>query len=465
MSAKVQTSSAQRAGGSPPPAGPTELNQLNAIDAARGIREGVFTSEQLVQSCLDQIRAADETVRAWAFLDLEHALKQARAADEWRLEGKTLGALHGVPVGIKDIIDTADMPTENGTVLHKGRAPHEDATVVASLRAAGAVILGKTVTTECAYFAPGKTRNPHNPEHTPGGSSSGSAAAVAAGMVPLALGSQTNGSTVRPAAFCGVYGFKPTHGLIPRHGMLALSRTLDHVGLFARTIEDIALLAEQLTGYDERDRDTRPRARIPFGAIAAEEPPLLPMIAFVKTPLWNRVEDETKQALAELVGELGDRVEEMELFPLAAEAWDWHRTIMEAEMAANLEREWQRGREQLSDTLRSLLERGREVRAVDYQRALSRIPLMQETFEELFIQRYDAILTPAAAGTAPVGLSSTGDPSFCTLWTLCGLPAISLPLMQGSNGLPLGVQLVGRRGYDARLLRTARWLVDHVTAE
>jgi Asp-tRNA(Asn)/Glu-tRNA(Gln) amidotransferase A subunit family amidase len=465
MSAKGRKSGAQRAGGSPPPAGTPELNQLNAIDAARGIREGMLTSEQLVQSCLDQIQAADDTVRAWAFLDPEHALNQARVADQRRLEGKTLGALHGVPVGIKDIIDTADMPTENGTVLHKGRAPHEDATVVASLRAAGAVILGKTVTTECAYFAPGKTRNPHNPKHTPGGSSSGSAAAVAAHMVPLALGSQTNGSTVRPAAFCGVYGFKPTHGLIPRHGMLALSRTLDHVGLFARTIEDIALLAEQLTGYDERDHNTRPRARIPFGAIAAEEPPLPPMIAFVKTPLWNRVEDETKQALAELVGELGDRVEEVELFPLAAEAWDWHRTIMEAEMAANLEREWQRGREQLSDTLRSLLERGREVSAVDYQRALSRIPLMQETFEELFTQRYDAILTPAAAGTAPVGLSSTGDPSFCTLWTLCGLPAISLPLMQGKNGLPLGVQLVGRRGYDARLLRTARWLVDHVTAQ
>jgi Asp-tRNA(Asn)/Glu-tRNA(Gln) amidotransferase A subunit family amidase len=465
MSAKRRKSGAQRAGGSPPPAGTPKLNQLNAIDAARGIREGMFTSEQLVQSCLDQIQAADEMVRAWAFLDPEHALNQARTADEWRLEGKTLGALHGVPVGIKDIIDTADMPTENGTVLHKGRAPHEDATVVASLRAAGAVILGKTVTTECAYFAPGKTRNPHNPKHTPGGSSSGSAAAVAAHMVPLALGSQTNGSTIRPAAFCGVYGFKPTHGLIPRHGMLALSRTLDHVGLFARTIEDIALLAEQLTGYDERDHDTRPRARVPFGAIAAEEPPLPPTIAFIKTPMWDRVEDETKQALAELVGELGDRVEEVELFPLAAEAWDWHRTIMEAEMAANLEREWQRGRDQLSDTLRSMLERGREVRAVDYQRALSRIPLMQETFEELFIQRYDAILTPAAAGTAPAGLSSTGDPSFCTLWTLCGLPAISLPLMQGSNGLPLGVQLVGRRHFDARLLRTARWLVDHVTAE
>jgi Asp-tRNA(Asn)/Glu-tRNA(Gln) amidotransferase A subunit family amidase len=465
MSAKERASGAQRAGGSPPPAGTPQLNQLNAIDAARGIRDGMFTSEQMVQSCLDQIQAADDTVHAWAFLDPEHALNQARAADQRRLEGKTIGALHGVPIGIKDIFDTADMPTENGTVLHKGRAPREDATVVASLRAAGAVILGKTVTTECAYFAPGKTRNPHNPEHTPGGSSSGSAAAVAAHMVPLALGSQTNGSTIRPAAFCGVYGFKPTHGLIPRHGMLALSRTLDQVGLFARTIEDIALFAEQLTGYDERDPDTRPHARIPFGAIAAEEPPLPPMIAFVKTRLWDRVEDETKQAFAELVGELGDRVEEVELFPLAAEAWDWHRTIMEAEMAANLEREWQRGREQLSDTLRSLLERGREVKAVDYQRALSRIPLMQETFEELFTQRYDAILTPAAAGTAPAGLSSTGDPSFCTLWTLCGLPAISLPLMQGSNGLPLGVQLVGRRHYDVRLLRTARWLVNYVTEQ
>jgi len=465
MSAKGRTSGAQRARGSPPPAGTPELNQLNAIDAARGIREGMFTSEQLVQSCLDQIQAADDTVRAWAFLDSEHALNQARVADQWRLEGKTLGALHGIPVGIKDIFDTADMPTENGTVLHKGRTPREDATVVTSLRAAGAVILGKTVTTEFAYFAPGKTCNPHNPEHTPGGSSSGSAAAVAAHMVPLALGSQTNGSTIRPAAFCGVYGFKPTHGLIPRHGMLALSRTLDQVGLFARTIEDIALLAEQLTGYDERDHDTQPRARIPFGSISAEDPPLPPMIAFIKTPLWNRVEDESKQAFAELVGEMGDRVEEVELYPLASDAWDWHRTIMEAEMAANLEREWQRGREQLSDTLRALLERGREVKAVDYQRALSRIPLMQETFEELFIQRYDAILTPAAAGTAPAGLSSTGDPSFCTLWTLCGMPAISLPLMQGSNGLPLGVQLVGRRGYDARLLRTARWLVNHVTAE
>jgi len=239
----------------------SRLEWLSATDAARALAEGAVSSEQLVEACLARIRAAEPEVQAWQFLDPEHALVQARARDLDRSEGRPCGALHGVPIGIKDIIDTADMPTEDGTVLHAGRTPDRDATVVATLRAAGAVILGKTVTTECAYFHPGKTRNPHNSAHTPGGSSSGSAAAVAAGMVSLALGSQTNGSVIRPAAFCGVYGFKPTHGLIPRHGILKLSRTLDHVGFFGRTLEDIALLAEQLVGHDERDPDTRPRAR------------------------------------------------------------------------------------------------------------------------------------------------------------------------------------------------------------
>ncbi len=339
-----------------------------------------------------------------------------------------------------------------------------DATVVAWLRAAGAVIMGKTVTTECAYFSPGKTRNPHHPEHTPGGSSSGSAAAVAAGMVPLALGSQTNGSTIRPAAFCGVYGFKPTHGLIPRHGILRLSRALDHVGVFARTLEDIALACESLTGYDERDPDTRPRASIPFREIAAQDPPFPPRFAFVKTPVWDRAEAETGEAFGELTAELGDAVEELELPASARAAWDWHRTIMAAEMAANLDAEWEKGRDRLSARLRELLARGREVRALDYQQALARIPLLNESFEELFL-RCDAIVTPAAPGTAPRGLDATGDPAFCTLWTLCGMPAISLPLMRGANGLPLGVQLVGPRAGDARLLRTARWLAARVAAD
>src|SRR5882724_9692344 len=216
----------------------TNLNSLSASEAARLIRDGIISSEQLVEACLARIREIDAQVQAWAFLDADYALKQARAADALRLEGKPIGPLHGVPVAIKDIFDTADMPTEYGSPIYAGRTPSRDATVVSMLRAAGAVILGKTVTTEFAYFFPGKTRNPHNPEHTPGGSSSGSAAAVGANMVPLAIGSQTNGSTIRPAAYCGVVGFKPTHGLIPRHGILLLSRTLDHVGLLARSVDD-----------------------------------------------------------------------------------------------------------------------------------------------------------------------------------------------------------------------------------
>jgi Asp-tRNA(Asn)/Glu-tRNA(Gln) amidotransferase A subunit family amidase len=436
----------------------TNLHLLSATEAARLIRDGVISSEQLVEACLARIGEVDARVQAWAFLDADYALEQARTADERRLSGQPVGPLHGVPVGVKDIFDTSDMPTECGSVLYAGRTPSRDATVVSLLRAAGAVIMGKTVTTEFAYFSPGKTRNPHNPEHTPGGSSSGSAAAVAASMVPLAIGSQTNGSTIRPAAYCGTIGFKPTHGLISRHRVFALSRTLDHVGLFARSLDDMALLAEQLTGYDEDDPDTRPRARIPFIKIGAEEPPLAPMFSFVKTPAWERADNDTKEGFAELIERLGSQVEEVELFPSADDAWQWHQAIMGAEMAHNLEREWQNGRDRLSEQLRAQIERGREVGALDYLRALSRIAPMNESFLELFEQRYDAILTPAAPSAAPKGLASTGDPAFCTLWTLCGMPAISLPLLQSSDGLPIGVQLVGPRFGDARLLRTARWL-------
>ena len=260
------------------------------------------------------------------------------------------------------------------------------------------------------------------------------------------------------AAYCGLVGFKPTHGLISRHRALMLSRTLDHVGLFARSVDDIALLTEQLTGYDENDPDTQVRARVPFTAIAAEEPPLAPMFGFIKTPIWERTDDDTKEGFVEIVEQLGEQVEEVELFSLARQAWEWHQTIMSAEMAVNLDREWDKGRDRLSEQLRTQLERGREVRAVDYQRALRRIPSVYEVFTELFEQRYDAILTPAAPSAAPKGLDATGDPSCSTLWTLFGMPCVTLPLLENTNGLPIGVQLVGPRGGDARLLRTARWL-------
>ena len=441
-----------------------ELWQLSAAEAARLIQAGRMTSVELVEACLARIRDTEPRVEAWTFLDPDHAVTQAKASDEWRLSGRPIGGLHGVPVGLKDIIDTADMPTENGSALHAGRTPSRDAAVVERLRAAGAVIMGKTVTTEFATRAPGKTRNPHNPAHTPGGSSSGSAASVAAGMVPLALGSQTGGSTIRPGSYCGVFALKPTHGLVSRHGMFQLSWSLDHVGLFARTAEDLALLLEEVAGYDERDPDTHPRGRLPYRAVALENPPIEPRFGFFKTGRWSRMAADAQAALGELVEHLGARVEEFDLSAGPDELGEWHRAVMDAELAINLKREWETGRERLSAGLRARIEHGHEVRALEYLRAKAAVEPLRATFTELFEQRYDAILTPAAEGTAPVGLESTGEPTFNTLWTLLGLPAVSVPLLQGANGLPLGVQLVGPRHGDARLLRTARWLAASVIA-
>jgi Asp-tRNA(Asn)/Glu-tRNA(Gln) amidotransferase A subunit family amidase len=437
------------------------LCALSLAQAAEDIREGRISSAELVADCLARIAAVDPEVQAWAFLDPGHALRQAEAADLHRKQGKALGPLHGVPVGIKDIFDTGDMPTELGSPLWAGRTPRRDAAAVARLRAAGAVILGKTVTTEYAYRHPGKTTNPHDAGRTPGGSSSGSAAAVAAHMVPGAIGSQTNGSVIRPAAFCGVVGFKPTHGLIARSGALLLSRTLDHVGVFARGVADVALLAQLLIGFDEDDPDTRPLAPPPLAAVAASAPPLPPRLAFVRTPVWDRAEAVTREAFAELVAALGEAVAEVELGASFAGATDMHRTIMEVEMAHNLHRDYEKGRDRLSPDLRGLIERGRRRPAVDYLAAVAGIRSLNAAIDPVF-DEFDAILTPAAPGEAPRGLGTTGDPVFCTLWTYLGTPAVTLPLLQSPAGMPLGVQLVARRDHDARLLRTARWLVERL---
>ena len=270
--------------------GDGNLTTLTAIEAAEKIAGGEISAEAYTGACLDRIAAIEDKVRAFAHLDPKDALAQARALDERRRNGHAIGPLHGIPVGIKDIFDTADYKTECGSPLLKGRQPMRDCTAVARLREAGAVIIGKTVTTEFAYFHPGPTRNPHDLERTPGGSSSGSAAAVAAGMVPLAIGSQTNGSVIRPAAFCGVYGCKPTHGTISRHGALQLSRALDHVGVFARSLADTALILDVLAGYDPNDSDTRPVAAPAFLGTVAEDPPMPPRIAFVRTPVWHKAD-------------------------------------------------------------------------------------------------------------------------------------------------------------------------------
>lgn len=440
-------------------AGDFELWRLSATEAAEALAGGEISAEELTAACLDRIAATEDGIGAWAYLDPDHALGQAREADARRRRGDPLGPLHGLPVGVKDIFDTADMPTEDGTVLHAGRRPREDATVVSLLRQAGAVILGKTVTAELAVYAPGKTRNPHAPDRTPGGSSSGSAAAVAAGMVPLALGTQTNGSMIRPASYCGVFGYKPSHGAISRAGVLALSRRLDHVGAFARSARDLALLAQPLMTFDARDPDMRPRPASDVTAVVAQEPPVAPRLAFVRGPTWDRTDPGLRGAFGDLVEALGERVGETELPSPFDRALELHRTIMEADLALSLADEYERGSDQLSAILRGMIERGRTTLAIDYNRALARTDVLNALLDEVFAF-HDAILTPAATGEAPPGLESTGDPAFCTIWTLCGLPAVTVPLLSGPNGLPIGVQLVGARGDDARLLRLARWLAE-----
>ena len=439
----------------------TDLNLLSAAEAARLIKDGQISSEELVQDCLNRIAAVDDTVQAWAHLNPDYVLEQARMSDKHRRSGAPIGPLHGVPVGIKDIFDTADFPTEYGTPIYAGRQMVEDATVVARLRQAGAIIMGKTVTAEFAVLSPGKTTNPHDASRTPGGSSSGSAAAVAAGMVPLSVGTQTNGSVIRPASYCGVVGYKPSFGLISRQRVLRTSRNLDHVGVFARTLEDTAIIAESLIGVDAMDPDTVILPCPDLVAKVSEEPPMPPRFAYVKGPAWDQCDASTHEAFGELVDALGDRVEVVDLGDVYDEVFQWQRIVMEADIAKNLGETYQQHGDAFSPVLSEMIERGRKVPAVDYSLALDRQDMFAKAFYAVFAE-FDAIITPAATGEAPVGLDSTGNPACATLWTFAGMPSLTLPILQGEAGMPLGVQMVTARGDDARLFRNASWLMAHL---
>ncbi|HWV54918.1 amidase [Pseudorhodoplanes sp.] len=435
------------------------LLTLPATEVASQIARGAVSAEDYVRACLSRIEEVEPEVGAFAHISPDYAIDQARNLDRHRLEGKPLGPLHGIPVAIKDIIDTEDFPTEFGSPLFAGRRADRDAAIITRLRAAGAVIIGKTVTTEFAYFYPGKTRNPHDVERTPGGSSSGTAAAVAAGMVPLAIGTQTNGSIIRPASYCGVYAAKPSKGLVPRTGILPLSETLDVAGPFARSLPDLALLLQAISGYDEDDPETRPGMVPDFPAITVENFPVEPRFAFVRTPVWDKAEPEAQRAFEKLAESLGENCVRIDLPEIYADAWDIHRTIMYAEMAYNLGGFVDRGGEAVSEVLRNLIAEGRTITAVAYQKAREEARELARSLVGYF-DHCNAIITPAAPGVAPKGHSTTGSPIFSTLWTLSGLPTLSLPLLTGEDEMPLGVQLVGGPRDDARLLRNANWLVN-----
>jgi Asp-tRNA(Asn)/Glu-tRNA(Gln) amidotransferase A subunit family amidase len=408
---------------------------LSATDAARLLAARDLSSEELVSACLERIAAREPELHAWAHLDEEVALAQARDRDA----EAPRGPLHGLPVGVKDVIDTADLPTAYGSPIYARHRPRRDADCVAWLREAGAVVLGKTVTTEFATYEPPPTVNPLDPARTPGGSSSGSAAAVAAGMVPLALGTQTAGSVIRPASFCGIAGFKPTHGWRSIAGIKRLSDRLDTLGLLGRSVADAALLGS----WD-----------VP--------PPREPRLAFARTPWWDQLEDAGRAALEAAAARLG--ASEVALPPEFDGVAQAQETAMAFDVALNLEPEWREHRDELSPAMRDYIERGRAVTAEDVEAAAALGERCRTALPGV-LGGYDALLVPGVLGEAPLRSEGyTGDPLPCRAWTFLGGPAISVPGMAGPAGMPIGVQLVGLPGGEERLLGAAAWVEGALSA-
>jgi Asp-tRNA(Asn)/Glu-tRNA(Gln) amidotransferase A subunit family amidase len=439
-----------------------DLHTLSAVDSADAIRAGRLSSQALVEACLEQIAATDGAIKAWAHLDADIAMVQAREMDRIRKSGKATGALHGVPVGLKDIIDTRFLPTERGTPIYAGRTPEADATIVNRLREAGAVIMGKTKTTELAFLHPTDTTNPHDPLRSPGGSSSGSAAAVAAHHVPLAIGSQTGGSVIRPAAYCGIYGLKPTRGMISRHGVLQTSESLDHLGTFGRSLEDAALLANVISSYDPRDPASfaRPRPDMLQGARAPA--PVEPDIAWFEFPFHDRLSPDAREGLDVVIDALGPRVERLPVSATLSGLVDVHITLHEYEFCQHLSQMINTHWDQLSTSLQPIITRGRAITRTQYEDALAVKTSAEEFFAKHF-NDFDAIIAPSATGEAPMLAEGTGDPVFCRMASLAGLPALTLPLLVGENNLPVGVQLIGGIEEDDRLCRTAAWMQRALT--
>jgi Asp-tRNA(Asn)/Glu-tRNA(Gln) amidotransferase A subunit family amidase len=421
-------------------------SSLSATEAARRIERGELTSEALVAACLERIAARDEEVHAWAFVDKAHALAQARALDR----SPRRGPLHGIPVGLKDIIDTAELPTEYNSPIYRGHRPRADAACVMALKAAGAVVLGKTATTEFANNYPAPTRNPHDLAHTPGGSSSGSGAAVADFMVPLALGTQTGGSVIRPAAFCGVAGIKPSFGSINRAGVKPVSESLDTIGVFARQVEDLALSLEALSGKATPD----------WGSFSGK-----PRIGLCRTPRWSLADTATQESLERAASRLlqaGAQVRDFDMPSQSEQLFDRHKLVMGFESARALAWEYASHPEKLSSNLKARLEEGAKVTREAYDGMRVTAERCRRWLAE-DMRELDFLLTPSAPGEAPASLASTGDPVFNRAWTLLGVPCITLPYGRGPKGLPLGVQLVGAFDGDAALLGWARWVEAALT--
>jgi len=419
-----------------------ELHELTATAIVAAIANKQTTAEAVARACLERISKREPQVQAWQFLDPALVIRQAKALDA----GASRGPLHGIPVAMKDIIDTADMPTEYGTPIHAGHRPHMDAACVALTRRAGGLIMGKTVTTEFANRHPGKTMHPQDARRTPGGSSSGSAAAVGDQMVPLALGTQTTGSTIRPAAYNGCFGYRPTWGDLRLSGVMEAAGSLDTLGIIARSVEDVALYRDVLTG-------TAPQPM-------SSSPCNPPRVAVCRTQFWEETDAATKSAIdhcARTMSAAGAKVAELKL-PAAFDPIDEiHQRISSFEFARNRAWELLHHEEKISETLRNnRLKHGLAYSFEQYREARAQAEQLRLLLDDVF-KDYDVILTPSAASEAPIGLNATGSASFSSIWTAGHNPSMTLPLFKGANQLPIGVQLVTRRDTDRQLFEIARW--------
>lgn len=436
----------------------TEPYMLNLAAMIRQVQQGKLSPVTLMESILKRIDLLEPSLQAWVTMDRQGLLQEARRCHEEIIRGKMRGPLHGIPIGVKDIFFTCGMKTTAGSKIFADFIPAYNATAVERLKTAGTIILGKTATTEFASRYPAPTRNPWNLEHTPGGSSSGSAAAVATGMCPAALGSQTGGSVLRPAAYCGVVGLKPTYGRISRYGVFALSWTLDHVGFLTRSVEDAAILLSILAGQDPADPTTRPQPVPDYkrSLRSLRRPPRIGIVReFYQEKSVASVWKHTEKILNQLK-RAGGKMREVKMPESFAAVQDAHRIIMWVEAAAYHEKLFEKNREQYSSKMRELVEIGLLIPSVDYLRAQKIKRLFRREMDPI-MQEYDCLLTPATSSAAPKNLSSTGDPWFQVPWSLSGLPAISIPSGLNDEGLPLGIQLVGTAYAEGKLFAAARW--------
>ena len=435
----------------------TDIFSLSLEELAKKIKDAELTSVEVCEKYIERINKFEKDVKAWAHFDKKVLLEKATEADDHRRSGKPVGLLHGVPIAVKDIIGTVDMPTECGTVIRKGKSYSQNAEIIDLLHASGAIVMGKTATSELAYLGPPATTNPHDKNRTPGGSSSGSAASVASFMAPASIGSQTGGSVIRPASYCGVVGYKPSYGLISRNGVLRTSYSLDQIGMFGRKVEDVAMLAKVLIKKDKYDAATIHYSTENILSETKKGPIFEPKFIFYKTDHWKIIDKKSRESFEYFIKSFKKNIEIFDTPSYFKDIHKYHQIIHETDLANNFSVYFKKFKKKLSKYMQDAISNGNKYTAKEYAEAIDFMKRSYESYEEVF-EDYHGVLSPSSPGVAPKGLKSTGTAEFNKVWSFLGTPCISLPLLEGENNLPLGVQLIGNKYDDHRFLGVANWL-------